>query len=927
MLGLGNLGRKVFGSANDRRVKRYQPMVDAINALEPEYERLSDAELRAKTDEFRKQIADGTTLETLLPDAFATVREAAKRTLGQRHFDVQLVGGMVLNEGSIAEMKTGEGKTLVATLPVYLNALTGRGVHVVTVNDYLAKRDSEWMGRIYTFLGLSVGVIVHGLQPAERRAAYAADVTYGTNNEFGFDYLRDNMEYNVQNMVQRGHYYAIVDEVDFILVDEARTPLIISGPTEDRSELYIAIDGVIPQLGAGDYELDEKVRTASFTEDGTERVESILAAQGMLKGESLYDVENVAIVHHINNALRAHKLFQRDKDYIVKNGQVIIIDEFTGRMMEGRRYSDGLHQALEAKEHVKIQPENQTLASITFQNYFRLYEKLAGMTGTATTEAEEFIDIYNLDVVEVPTNRPMVRIDDHDEVYRTADEKYTAILDLIEDCKSRAQPVLVGTTSIEKSELLAGLLRKRGWQQRDFSDPKALATLFSDPMKTKVFTILNARYHEQEAYIVAQAGVPGAVTIATNMAGRGTDIQLGGNADMRVMHELADVPEGPERGEREKKIRAEVERLKALALQASAGGLYIIGTERHESRRIDNQLRGRSGRQGDPGHSKFFLSLQDDLMRIFGSDRMDGMLQKLGLKDGEAIVHPWINKALERAQAKVEAHNFDIRKNLLKYDNVMNDQRKVIFEQRIELMTDEHAGDTVRDMRREVIDDMVDKFIPERAYAEQWDVEGLSKAAREQLNLDLPVKDWAAEEGIADDEIRERLSKASDELMARKVARFGPELMRAVEKQVLLQTLDHLWREHLATLDHLRSVIGFRGYAQRDPLNEYKTESFELFQHLIADLRRAVTGQLAHVEIQQRPAPPPPLPGGEEHHINASTGEDEMADDKAATAKPTARQAKRDASNPTTWGKVGRNEPCPCGSGKKYKQCHGMVIA
>ena len=601
------------------------------------------------------------------------------------------------------------------------------------------------------------------------------------------------------------------------------------------------------------------MRTASFTEDGTEKVESILAAQGMLKGESLYDVENVAIVHHINNALRAHKLFQRDKDYIVKNGQVIIIDEFTGRMMEGRRYSDGLHQALEAKEHVKIQPENQTLASITFQNYFRLYEKLAGMTGTATTEAEEFIDIYNLDVVEVPTNRPMVRIDDHDEVYRTAEEKYTAILDLIEDCKSRAQPVLVGTTSIEKSELLAGLLRKRGWQQRDFSDPKALATLFSDPMKSKVFTILNARYHEQEAYIVAQAGVPGAVTIATNMAGRGTDIQLGGNADMRVMHELADVPEGPERDEREKKIRAEVERLKALALQASAGGLYIIGTERHESRRIDNQLRGRSGRQGDPGHSKFFLSLQDDLMRIFGSDRMDGMLQKLGLKDGEAIVHPWINKALERAQAKVEAHNFDIRKNLLKYDNVMNDQRKVIFEQRIELMTDEHAGDTVRDMRREVIDDMVDKFIPERAYAEQWNVEGLSTAAREQLNLDLPVKDWAAEEGIADDEIRERLSKASDELMARKVARFGPELMRAVEKQVLLQTLDHLWREHLATLDHLRSVIGFRGYAQRDPLNEYKTESFELFQHLIADLRRAVTGQLAHVEIQQRPPEPPPL--------------------------------------------------------------------
>ncbi len=655
-------------------------------------------------------------------------------------------------------------------------------------------------------------------------------------------------------------------------------------------------------------------------------MERLLAARELLKGGSLYDVENVAIVHHVNNALRAHKLFQRDKDYIVKNGQVIIIDEFTGRMMEGRRYSDGLHQALEAKEHVKIQPENQTLASITFQNYFRLYEKLAGMTGTATTEAEEFIDIYNLEVVEVPTNREMVRIDDHDEVYRTTEEKYTAILDLIEECKSRGQPVLVGTTSIEKSELLAALLRKRGWQQRDFSDPQALATLFSDPMKSKVFTILNARYHEQEAYIVAQAGVPGAVTIATNMAGRGTDIQLGGNADMRVMHELADVPEGTERDEREKKIRTEVERLKAVALDPAAGGLYIIGTERHESRRIDNQLRGRSGRQGDPGHSKFFLSLQDDLMRIFGSDRMDGMLQKLGLKEGESIVHPWINKALERAQAKVEAHNFDIRKNLLKYDNVMNDQRKVIFEQRIELMTDEHAGDTVRDMRREVIDEMVDKFIPERAYAEQWDADGLQAAAKEQLGLELPVKDWAAEEGIADDEIRERLAKASDELMARKVARFGPELMRAVEKQVLLQTLDHLWREHLATLDHLRSVIGFRGYAQRDPLNEYKTESFELFQLLIASLRRAVTGQLAHVEIQQRPPEPPPLPAGEPHHINATTGEDELAALDLSPAKAAPRP-KRDAANPSSWGKVGRNEPCPCGSGKKYKQCHGMVNA
>jgi preprotein translocase subunit SecA len=925
MLGLGNVGRKVFGSANDRRVKRYQPSVAAINALEPDYVRLSDDELKAKTEEFRAQIAAGTPLDKILPHAFATVREAAKRTLGQRHFDVQLIGGMVLNEGSISEMKTGEGKTLVATLPVYLNALTGRGVHVVTVNDYLASRDADWMGRVYRFLGLSVGVIVHGLSPEERRAAYAADVTYGTNNEFGFDYLRDNMEYNLQNMVQRGHYYAIVDEVDSILIDEARTPLIISGPTEDRSELYTAIDRLIPQLGEADYEIDEKVRSANFTEEGTEKIENLLAGQDILKGGSLYDVENVAIVHHVNNALRAHKLFLRDKDYIVKNGQVVIIDEFTGRMMEGRRYSDGLHQALEAKERVKIQPENQTLASITFQNYFRLYEKLAGMTGTAATEAEEFMDIYGLDVVEVPTNRPMQRVDDHDEVYRTVQEKYEAILDLIEDCKSRGQPVLVGTTSIEKSELLAGLLKKRGWQQRDFSDPNALATLFKDPMKSKVFTILNARYHEQEAYIVAQAGVPGAVTIATNMAGRGTDIQLGGNADMRVQHELKDMPEGPERSEREQAIRREVERLKAQALDPKAGGLFIIGTERHESRRIDNQLRGRSGRQGDPGHSKFFLSLQDDLMRIFGSDRMDGMLQKLGLKEGEAIVHPWINKALERAQGKVEAHNFDIRKNILKYDDVMNDQRKVIFEQRIELMSDERATETVHDMRREVIDELVDKAIPERAYAEQWDVDGLARAVKEQLNLDLPIKDWAAEEGIAGEEIRERIGKASDELMAEKAARFGDELMRAVEKQVLLQTLDHIWREHLATLDHLRSVIGFRGYAQRDPLNEYKTESFELFQHLLANLRRAVTGQLAYVEIQQRPPTPPPAPLMEAHHVDALTGEDVA--DAVLAPPPTSRKPQRDANNPSSWGKVGRNEPCPCGSGKKYKQCHGMVIA
>jgi preprotein translocase subunit SecA len=902
MLGLGNLGRAVFGSANDRRLKRYGPIVDAINALEPEFEPLSDADLKAQSEKFRAELAAGKSLDDLLPRAFATVREAAKRTLGQRHFDMQLTGGMVLDEGSIAEMKTGEGKTLVATLPVYLNALTGRGVHVVTVNDYLAKRDAEWMGRIYEFLGLSVGVIVHGLSPDQRRRAYAADVTYGTNNEFGFDYLRDNMEYNLQNMVQRGHYFAIVDEVDSILIDEARTPLIISGPTEDRSELYVSTDRLIPALKESDYELDEKVRSASFTEEGTENVENVLREAGMLKGDNLYDVENVAIVHHLNNALRAHKLFQRDRDYIVKNGQVVIIDEFTGRMMEGRRYSDGLHQALEAKEHVKIQPENQTLASITFQNYFRLYEKLAGMTGTASTEADEFASIYNLDVVEVPTNMPMIRIDEDDAVYRTVEEKYKAIIELITDCRTRGQPVLVGTTSIEKSELLAERLRKSGIED---------------------FEVLNARHHEREAFIISQAGKPGAITIATNMAGRGTDIQLGGNLDMRLKAELADIEDETERKAREEAIRTEVAALKEKAL--AAGGLSIIGTERHESRRIDNQLRGRSGRQGDPGHSQFFLSLQDDLMRIFGSDRMDGMLKKLGLKEDEAIVHPWINKALERAQAKVEAHNFDIRKNLLKFDNVMNDQRKVIFEQRIDLMQDEHVGETVRDMRHDVVDEIVSKHIPERAYAEQWDVEGLSQAVKTQLGLDLPIKDWAAEEGIADEEIRDRIQKASDEMMAAKAVRFGPDIMRAVEKQVLLQTLDHLWREHLATLDHLRSVIGFRGYAQRDPLNEYKTEGFELFQTLLAGLRRAVTGQLSHVEIQQRPPAPPPQLAGQAHHINATTGEDEMADNEWASIPPAPRQ-KRDAADPSTWGKIGRNELCPCGSGKKYKQCHGAVV-
>src|SRR5499426_3186018 len=723
---IGVIARKLFGSSNERRIKSYLPRVAAINALEKELEGLSDEALRARTDAFKQQVAAGTSLDDILVAAFATCREAAKRTLGQRHFDVQLMGGMILHEGRISEMKTGEGKTLVATLPVYLNALAGRGVHVVTVNDYLAKRDAEWMGQIYNFLGLKVGVIVHGLDDEQRKQAYDADVTYGTNNELGFDYLRDNMKYRLEDMVQRGHIYAIVDEVDSILIDEARTPLIISGPLDDRSEFYNTIDAYIPKLEKADYEVDEKQRTVTLTEVGMEKMEQMLRSNDLLKGQSLYDVENVSTVHHVNQALRAHKLFHRDKDYIVRNGEVVIIDEFTGRMMPGRRYSEGLHQALEAKERQPIQPENQTLASITFQNYFRMYEKLAGMTGTAMTEADEFIDIYNLEVIEVPTNKDMVRIDDDDEVYRTAAEKYRSILALIEECKTRGQPVLVGTTSIEKSEQLAEMLRKQGWEQHDFSDPNAFAALYSGDdgaSRAKVFAILNARYHEQEAYIIAQAGVPGAITIATNMAGRGTDIQLGGNADMRIRQELADV--GNETGEHDLKateIKTQVARLKEKAL--GAGGLFVLGTERHESRRIDNQLRGRSGRQGDPGHSKFFLSLEDDLMRIFGTDKLDTMLQRLGLKENEAIVHSWINKA----QQKVEARNFDIRKNLLKFDNVMNDQRKVIFEQRVEWMRDESVNEIIADMRHAAVEDLVAKHVPENAYPEQWDVKGLRGA-------------------------------------------------------------------------------------------------------------------------------------------------------------------------------------------------------
>ncbi|MBX9842929.1 MAG: preprotein translocase subunit SecA [Xanthobacteraceae bacterium] len=931
---LGAVARKLFGSSNDRRVRKYQPRVDAINALEPELVKLSDDALRARTAEFKKQLADGASLDDILVPAFATVREAAKRAIGQRHFDVQLIGGMILHEGRISEMKTGEGKTLVATLAVYLNALAGRGVHVVTVNDYLAKRDSEWMGQIYGFLGLKTGVIVHGLDDEQRKVAYDCDVTYGTNNELGFDYLRDNMKYRLEDMVQRGHVFAIVDEVDSILIDEARTPLIISGPLDDRSDFYNTIDAYIPKLDTGlkvDYEVDEKQRTVALTEAGMEKFEQWLRADGLLKGDSLYDVENVSTVHHVNQALRAHKLFQRDKDYIVRNGEVVIIDEFTGRMMPGRRYSEGLHQALEAKEHQPIQPENQTLASITFQNYFRMYRKLAGMTGTALTEADEFMDIYNLEVVEVPTNRPMVRDDQDDEVYRTAEEKYRAIISLIEECKIKGQPVLVGTTSIEKSELLAELMRKQGWEQHDFADPNAFAELYSGDegaTKKKVFAILNARYHEQEAYIVSQAGVPGAITIATNMAGRGTDIQLGGNSDMRIVQELKDMPEGGQRDAAAAEIKAQVARLKDKAL--AAGGLFVLGTERHESRRIDNQLRGRSGRQGDPGRSKFFLSLEDDLMRIFGSDKLGGMLTKLGLKEGEAIVHPWINKALATAQQKVEARNFDIRKNILKFDNVMNDQRKVIFDQRVEWMSDAATAEVVTDMRHAVIEDLVAKHVPENAYPEQWDVAGLKEEMNRVLGLDLPVDAWAKEEGIADEELIARITRRADEHMAAKVAQWGPDVLRYVEKSILLQTLDHLWREHLVMLEHLRQVIGLRGYGQRDPLNEYKAEAFDLFEGMGSSLREGVTAQLMRVEIvQQQPESVPELPPMQASHVNPNTGEDELAL-AAAGAQTLARagitprpSAERNPKDPTTWGKVGRNEECPCGSGKKFKHCHG----
>ena len=935
---LGTVFTKIFGSANERRLKTYRPKVEEINALEPQFVALSDDELKAKTHEFRAQLAAGRTLDDLMAPAFAAVREAAKRALGQRHFDVQMLGGMVLHEGAIAEMRTGEGKTLVATLPVYLNALAGRGVHVVTVNDYLASRDAAWMAKVYNFMGLTVGTIVHGLDDSERRAAYVCDITYGTNNEFGFDYLRDNMKYEIEQMVQRGHAFAIVDEVDSILVDEARTPLIISGPSEDRSGLYAAVDTIIPRLVAGDFDVDEKQRTVNLTEVGNEHAEEMLREIGALKEGSLYEAANATLVHHVNQALRAHKLFSRDKDYIVRNGDVVIIDEFTGRMMPGRRYSEGLHQALEAREQVTVQPENVTLASITFQNYFRLYDKLAGMTGTASTEADEFAEIYKLVVVEIPTHRQISRLDDHDEVYRTETEKLKAILKEIEGAAERMQPMLVGTTSIEKSEKLGQMMEGAGYKQIDFTDPAALKVLYDAARGgrvSKTFAILNARFHEQEAFIVAEAGVPGAITIATNMAGRGTDIQLGGNFEMRVRQEIDPNATPQEGAAKEKEIRAEVTDFKQKSI--NAGGLYIIGTERHESRRIDNQLRGRSGRQGDPGRSKFFLSLQDDLMRIFGSERMDTMLRRLGLKEDEAIVHPWINKALEKAQQKVEARNFDIRKNILKFDNVMNDQRKVIFEDRRKMMGQESLEPTIAEMRAGVVDDILTKHIPADAYPESWDIAGLTQEVGAKLNLDLPLGLWAKEEGIGEEEMTERLHKAADAGYEQRVARNSPDMMRYIEKQVILQSLDHLWRDHLVTLDHLRQVIGWRGMAQRDPLNEYKSEAFELFRALIAQWHESVIAQMMRIEVRFQP-PPEAEPTMQLQHMdpvshmnNADLGaisEPINAAFSPATSAydETVDAADRNPDDPATWGRIGRNEPCPCKSGKKFKHCHGVLV-
>jgi len=910
MLGLGTLARKVFGTPNDRKVKSVRPLVAKINALEAEFAALTDAGIIEKTREFQRRVQDGgESLDALLPEAFANCREAARRALGLRAFDVQLKGGVFLHQGNIAEMRTGEGKTLVATFPAYLNALTGKGVHVVTVNDYLAKRDAEWMGKVYTHLGLTTGVVYPYQPDAEKREAYKADITYATNNELGFDYLRDNMKGSMAEMSQRGHQFAIVDEVDSILVDEARTPLIISGPSQDRSDLYKSVDKLIPALTEEHYKIDEKTRSVTYTEEGNDYLEEVLHTAGILpEGQSLYEPESSTVVHHVTQALRAHKLFNRDQQYIVRDGEVMLIDEFTGRMMRGRRLSDGLHQAIEAKEGVTIQPENVTLASVTFQNYFRLYDKLAGMTGTAATEAEEFQQIYGLGVVQVPTNREVARKDEHDQVYRTAREKAEGILKMIKEANEKGQPILVGTTSIEKSEQLSALLKAAEVPHN----------------------VLNARQHEQEAQIIADAGKLGAVTIATNMAGRGTDIQLGGNVEMTVMEAIAADPQlHPD----EVRARIEAEHAEEKAKVIAAGGLFVLGTERHESRRIDNQLRGRSGRQGDPGRSAFFLSLEDDLMRIFGSERLDSVLSKLGMKEGEAIVHPWVNKSLEKAQAKVEGRNFDIRKQLLKFDDVMNDQRKVIFGQRLEIMQAEDVSEIAEDMRHQVVEDLVDDSLPPRTYADKWNAEALRDALREKMSLDLPIVDWAAEEGVDQDGIKERIAEASDSLMAEKLAAFGKETMESIEKQILLQTIDAKWREHLLRLEHLRTVVNFRGYAQRDPLNEYKSEGFTLFENMLNSLRQQVTEQLSRIrpltEVeqqsmmaqlltqQQRAAAPAALP------VAAPAPAPAMA--TADAADQPLRLAGFDEAEPATWGNPGRNDACPCGSGEKFKHCHGRL--
>ncbi len=910
MLGLNALAKRIFGSHNDRVLRQLRAQVDKVNGFERQFEAMSDDELAARTVAFRERLAAGEPLDRLLPEAFATVREAAKRTLGQRHYDVQLIGGMVLHRGEIAEMKTGEGKTLVATLAVYLNALPGKGVHVVTVNDYLARRDAEWMGQIYRFLGMSVGVIVPGMSDWDRRAAYQSDITYATNNELGFDYLRDNMKYSRDQMVQRPFHFAIVDEVDSILIDEARTPLIISGPTEDRSELYHKVDSVVKRLSPEHYEKDEKQKTVVLTEAGTEWVENELAALGILQGANLYDIENTQAVHTLNQSLRANIMFRRDTDYIVRDGKVVIIDEFTGRMMEGRRWSEGLHQAVEAKEGVEVQPENQTLASITFQNLFRLYPKLAGMTGTAATEAAEFHDIYKLGVVEIPTNLPVRRRDEDDEFYKDAKDKYAAITRTIREARERGQPVLVGTVSIEKSELLSDYLKREGVPHN----------------------VLNARFHEQEAHIVAQAGRWGAVTIATNMAGRGTDIQLGGNYEFRVADELGHMPDGPEKEAAKARIREEIALEKARVLEA--GGLFVLGTERHESRRIVNQLRGRSGRQGDPGLSRFYLSLEDDLLRIFGAQSLLHRLMNSELKEGEAIVHPWISKAIETAQKKVEARNYEIRKQVVQYDDVMDDQRKVVYEQRNLVIDSENVSDIIEEFRRETVARLVAAHAPEGSYPEQWQVAELAEAARDTLGVDADIVAWAQEEGIEPSIVEDRLLAAAEAHIAAKRDASGPETWQQVEKAFLLQALDHHWKEHLATLDALRAVIHLRAYAQKTPLNEYKHEAFALFERMLSAVKAEVTGNLARAELRQ--APPPmeelPLPPMTNFHLDPFTGENDAFGSGPlpglvrAAGPAAAYPPGVDLADPSTWeGRVGRNQPCPCGSGKKYKHCHGAL--